>query len=362
MIRNIIFDWCGTLINDLEAVWQATNQTFVKSGVAPLPLETFRKEFALPYQPFYQRYTPHVEPRQLEAWFFEAFANAQESVHPFAHSQDFLEFCRTQGIGTFVLSAIHPDHFEKHLALTQFDGFFDKTYVGVNDKREKIGELLSTHDLAPEETLFVGDMQHDIETAKHGRTRSCGVLTGFNTLEQLNAAEPDLVVEHLGELKRILLENEGDITGDISRSAKAQPRFPIPTVGALIYDDHDHVLMIQTLKWSNKWGIPGGKIEMGEAAEDALRREIQEETNLAIEDIQFVVVQDAIYPPEFYKREHFLLLNYTCRARQTDQARLNHEAHTFRWVSPKEALTMDLNRPTQILLECVQASRGKHPS
>ena len=40
MIRNIIFDWCGTLVNDLEAVWKATNQTFQKSGVEALSLET----------------------------------------------------------------------------------------------------------------------------------------------------------------------------------------------------------------------------------------------------------------------------------------------------------------------------------
>ena len=36
---------------------------------------------------------------------------------------------------------------------------------------------------------------------------------------------------------------------------------PIPTVGALIYNSKNEVLMIKTDKWSGKWGIPGGKIE-----------------------------------------------------------------------------------------------------
>ncbi len=44
-------------------------------------------------------------------------------------------------------------------------------------------------------------MEHDIETAKHGGVHSCAVLTGYNTLEQLRAAKPDLIVEHLGELR-----------------------------------------------------------------------------------------------------------------------------------------------------------------
>ena len=51
-------------------------------------------------------------------------------------------------------------------------------------------------------------MQHDIETAHHGGVHSCAVLTGYNTLEQLRAAQPDLIVEHLGELRRVLEQND----------------------------------------------------------------------------------------------------------------------------------------------------------
>ena len=49
MIRNIIFDWSGTLVDDLPAVWEATNHVFAQSGIAPLSLEQFRAEFALPF-------------------------------------------------------------------------------------------------------------------------------------------------------------------------------------------------------------------------------------------------------------------------------------------------------------------------
>ena len=60
------------------------------------------------------------------------------------------------------------------------------------------------NNLKPDETLFIGDMEHDIETAKHGGVHSCAVLTGYNTLEQLRAAKPDLIVEHLSELRGML--------------------------------------------------------------------------------------------------------------------------------------------------------------
>ncbi|MDK3161961.1 NUDIX domain-containing protein [Kamptonema cortianum] len=83
---------------------------------------------------------------------------------------------------------------------------------------------------------------------------------------------------------------------------------------------------------------------------DALRREIREETALDIDEIRFVMVQDCIRPPEFYKKAHFLLLNYTCRTRQTDVV-LNEEAEVFRWLPLAEAKKLDLNTPTKILIE-----------
>lgn len=340
-------------MDDLEAVWKATNTTLEKSGVALLSLDVFRREFELPFRPFYERYTPHVEESQLESWYVEAFHQEQDSIKPFAHSSDFLKYCHRQGIAMFVLSSIHENHFEQHLKIARFGRYFRETYVGVRDKRDKIQEILESHRMVPEETLFVGDMQHDIDAAKHGGTLSCGVLTGFNTLQQLQDRRPDLIVKHLGELQRLLQSHQGSLPGT-SNGISGDSKFPISTVGALIFDSSERVLMIQTHKWSNKWGIPGGKIQHGETAEDALRREIGEETNITIKDIQFVMVQDAIRPPEFYRPAHFLLLNYTCRAVPPLETRLNHEAQSFEWVPIEQALEMDLNIPTRKLIDNVK--------
>jgi len=111
--------------------------------------------------------------------------------------------------------------------------------------------------------------------------------------------------------------------------------------------------MIRTHKWSHKWGIPGGKIQRGEPSIDALRREVREETALEIDDIRFVMVQDSIDSPEFMRPEHFILLNYLARASGTE-VRLNDEAEEFQWLAPTEALKLDLNQPTRVLMdECL---------
>ena len=355
MIRNIIFDWSGTLVDDLPAVWKATNYVLTQAARPEMTLEEFRAEFCLPFTIFYDRHVPHVALPQLEEWFHSRFRQVQDSVCALPHAREFLEFCRARKLRTFLLSTVHRDYFALQSAATGFAEFLERPYLNVWDKREKIHEILQENDLKADETLFIGDMQHDIETARHGGIHSCAVLTGYNTLDQLRAARPDLIVEHLRELRDILQQNDLHLRPPPRQFEESHP--PIATVGGLIYNDAGEVLMIRTHKWSNLWGIPGGKIKWGETSVAALAREIEEETSLQVSDIEFVLVQDCIHSKEFYRDAHFVLLNYTCRSAGQPAVRLNDEAREFRWVKPAQALEMALNQPTRKLLEAVAGPR-----
>jgi phosphoglycolate phosphatase len=352
----MIFDWSGTLVDDLPAVWEATNYVLAQGERAQMSLEQFRAEFCLPFTIFYERHLPHVSLAQLETWYHSRFRQVQHSVCELPHAREFLEFCRDRKLRMFVLSTIHGDHFATQVKTNGFDIFLEKPYTEVMDKRVKIQELLAENQLSPDETLFIGDMQHDIETARYGGVFSCAVLTGYNTLEQLRAANPDLIVEHLGELKEILETN--DLALKPQNKGFEQAHFPITTVGALIFNKANQVLMLRTHKWSNLWGIPGGKIKWGETCVDALRREIKEETGLTIEQIAFVLVQDSIHSKEFYRDAHFILLNYLCRCVGEPLVKLNEEAHDFRWVTMPEALEMPVNQPTRKLLLAALTESG----
>ena len=338
-------------MDDLPAVWRATNFVFSQAGIAELTIDQFRAEFCLPFTQFYQRYLPHVSMAQLETWFHGQLKEVQYSVVELPHARDFLEFCRSRGLQTFLLSSVHRDHYAIQSKTVGFAEFIDRPYVQVWDKRALIHQILEENKLKPAETLFIGDMQHDIETAKHGGVHSCAVLTGYNSLTQLRAVEPDLIVEHLGELQEILERNGLNLRAPAEAAASNRP---VVTVGALIFNSDGQVLMVNTHKWSNLWGIPGGKTRLGETSIDALKREIKEETNLDITDIEFILVQDCISSPEFYRDAHFVLLNYTCRCDGTPVVRLNEEAVQFRWLTIEDAFELPLNTPTRVLLEAVQ--------
>jgi phosphoglycolate phosphatase len=363
MIRNVIFDWSGTLVDDLPAVWEASNHCFALAGVPSLSLAEFRAEFRLPYRGFYDKFVPHVPLEELEGWFRAKFLETQESVVALPHAREFLEYCRACNLRTFLLSTVHPLAYAHQAQATALGEFIQRPYCGIADKRAKIAELLSDHALLPEETVFIGDMEHDIETARHGGIRSVAVLTGYNSLAQLRAAQPDLVVEHLGELRTVLERHDGRLPAVNGHARPAAAQRPIATVGGLIFNDAGRVLMLRTHKWSDLWGIPGGKIEWNETSGAALVREVKEETNLDVTDVRFVLVQDAIQPPEFYREAHFILINYTCRAAGQQIVRLNAEAEEFRWVTMTEAFALPLNAPTKALLKEVRRleTRGSSP-
>src|SRR5882762_4101965 len=134
VIRNIIFDWSGTLVDDLPAVWRATNFVFRQAGIAELTIDQFRAEFCLPFTKFYERYLPHVPMAQLETWFHSQLKEAQTAVAELPHAREFLEFCRSRALKTFLLSSVHRDHFSVQGAVTGFDKLIERPYVEVWDK------------------------------------------------------------------------------------------------------------------------------------------------------------------------------------------------------------------------------------
>ena len=126
-------------------------------------------------------------------------------------------------------------------------------------------------------------------------------------------------------------------------------------VGAMIFYK-DKLLLCRSPKWSSKWVIPGGKMEWGETIEETIKREIKEETELDIKVHSVNEIRTAINPKEFKSKDeiHFVLVDCTCST-DSDKVKINDEHDKFVWVTPEEALKMDLlqysRRPIEIYLE-----------
>jgi len=134
-------------------------------------------------------------------------------------------------------------------------------------------------------------------------------------------------------------------------AGESTQRYPEATVGALVVEPSGKVLLVRSFKWSNKFCVPGGHIEIGERAEEAVRREVKEEVGLDVDVGERLLVQEAIFPEDFYRKDHYIFMDYLCAAKQTDVKLDNRELQEWTWVSPEEALRMDLEPYTKRFVE-----------
>ena len=63
----------------------------------------------------------------------------------------------------------------------------------------------------------------------------------------------------------------------------SESRYPEPTAGALIQNPEGRILLLRSHKFNDLYAIPGGHIELGETAEEALTLPIDRYTTRAVE-------------------------------------------------------------------------------
>jgi dihydroneopterin aldolase len=204
MIKNIILDWSGTVVDDLDAVLKATNSVLKDFGRPSVTKEEYCREFVLPFAKFYDRLLPGIPLARIDAVYHRFFTPYRDQIGLLPGVAEFCAFAVKTGRRLFVLSTIKESHFEYQATRHGIRAFFTRAYVGITDKEKVIHSLLAENDLNPAETLLAGDMVHDMEAARQGGVMAAAVLTGFDPVERLAASQPDLIIRNMGSLQRVL--------------------------------------------------------------------------------------------------------------------------------------------------------------
>ncbi|YCM46227.1 HAD family hydrolase [Verrucomicrobiaceae bacterium 227] len=201
---SLLFDWSGTLVDDLPPTLHATNEVLLKYGVPAMDREEFRLRFRLPYPEFYEEVLPGVPIADLEGIFRSSFNQSPVRVTVLPHAREMLAWCREHGIRCFVLSSMDVGLFTEQAHEFGLHDHFEAIYAGVIDKRHRIGGILEDHGLELSKTAFVGDMVHDIETARHGGVDAIAVTTGYDPVARLTGTAPSHLFNHLGDFREWL--------------------------------------------------------------------------------------------------------------------------------------------------------------
>ncbi|MBA3977690.1 MAG: NUDIX hydrolase [Nitrosopumilus sp.] len=109
-------------------------------------------------------------------------------------------------------------------------------------------------------------------------------------------------------------------------------RNPIPTIDAIIHNEKNQVLFIKRKNdpFKNHLSLPGGFVNYGERIEDALRREVKEETSLNIEPLEILGVYS---DPNRDPRGHIMSTVFVCLIMDNLKGKAGDDASDICWVS-----------------------------
>jgi ADP-ribose pyrophosphatase YjhB (NUDIX family)/diadenosine tetraphosphate (Ap4A) HIT family hydrolase len=123
-------------------------------------------------------------------------------------------------------------------------------------------------------------------------------------------------------------------------------------IGAYITNSKAEILLVKK-KYSaypDTWANPSGCIEYDESLEEALKREVKEETNLEIKDLKFAGIDedthDGVFSEGYKKKWHMIFMHYTAKVK-SGRLKAGDDASTVKWVKLKDLKKYKLTRITQ---------------
>jgi nucleoside triphosphatase len=130
-------------------------------------------------------------------------------------------------------------------------------------------------------------------------------------------------------------------------------KYPEPIVGALILNKNNRILLAKGKKWGGKFTCFGGHVEAGESLENAVKREIKEETGLDIDAVEELGFGESIFEKDFHEKKHFIYIDFLCKYDGKDDSVETNEEYEkeFGWFSEEEALKLNLASGTKHLIE-----------
>jgi mutator protein MutT len=136
---------------------------------------------------------------------------------------------------------------------------------------------------------------------------------------------------------------------------RAFPERPIAAVGAVVFYDHQVLLVRRKVDpYAGRWSIPGGAIELGERAREALVREVREECGVDVEPLVVVDVYDNIVEDGGTVKYHYVVIDYLSRY-VSGTPRAGSDVDQSRWIAISD---LDRYEMTPLALSAIERGLG----
>ena len=216
MIRLVIFDLDGTLLDTLEDIADACNHALNECGFPSRNLDEYRKFVGRGIMNLFRSALPEgykdddTVLRVRDAFVPYYNIHKDDKTRPYPGTEELLDALTANGIMLAVASNKYQEATEelvrKHFCrydflciLGQREGKPIKPDAGI------ILEAMSCCCVKPEETVYCGDSDVDMQTGKNAGVKTIGVTWGFRTREELAAYDPMLIADDQTQIKNKVL-------------------------------------------------------------------------------------------------------------------------------------------------------------
>lgn len=216
MYQNVIFDLDGTLLNTLDDLADAGNWVCRNQGWPEHSLDEYKYFVGNGMAKLVERFSPEEfrgqdQIKKTLAEFMPYYeAHKADKTAVYAGMPEMLDKLRKAGIHIAVLTN-KADSVAGSVVEEYYPEVFSVVQGAVPEKPTKpdptlLLELMKRLGAGREDTLFVGDSNVDIQTAKNGQLDSCGVLWGFRGRQELEEEGATYLAQTPEELAELILK------------------------------------------------------------------------------------------------------------------------------------------------------------
>lgn len=202
MIKNIFFDFNGTILDDLQVCFEIESEMFEMEGLPQISLDFYKENFSFPVREYYKKVGFDVEKDadydRLAKYFFKEYTRRQaDESKLYDGLVDCLVKLKEDNYKLFILTATEKKLLIeqlKHLGIDMyFDGFAACDDIHAKGKIEYGKEFISKNHIDPSESLMIGDCLHDFEVANEIGLKPVLFSQGHNSLKTLQKVNAPIV-------------------------------------------------------------------------------------------------------------------------------------------------------------------------
>jgi len=208
-VETILWDWNGTLLDDVEICILAMNKMLSDRNMAIITRDFYYQNFTFPVKRYYEKMGWDFTKDNFNEISIEFMTNYDalfNSSPLHQNTLEMLEFFKAQGYKQIVVSALEHNRLKESLTLHGLNNFFDAIYglenILAGGKIQLAQKMIANQNLTPGNTCMIGDTEHDFEVAQAIGTQCILVAHGHHKIERLQILNVQ-VVNNFTELKDV---------------------------------------------------------------------------------------------------------------------------------------------------------------